>query len=65
MTLTLEALRRAGPRAAERHAVVAGFFASRRAASPFGPYAVRGSGATTLSGFARYRVRGGRVAPDR
>ncbi len=61
MTVVLDGLRGAGSRAGVRGEAVKRFFTSRRPVSPLGPYAVRRTGASTLSGFARYRVRRDRL----
>lgn len=64
MTIVLDGLRGAGSRAGLRSEAVRRFFTSRRAASPLGSYAIRRTGASTLSGYARYRVRGDRIVPN-
>lgn len=61
MSIVLEGLRGAGSRAGLRREAVARLFRSRRPDSPLGPYAMRRSGASSLSGFTRYRVRRGRL----
>jgi branched-chain amino acid transport system substrate-binding protein len=61
MKIVVEGLRDAGSRAGLRREAVTRFFRSRRPTSPLGAYAMRSSGASTLSGYARYRVRGQRL----
>jgi len=61
MSVTLDALRRAGKHAQDHPAVIKELFGIERADSPFGNYSVRRSGASTLSAYGGYRVRGGRA----
>jgi branched-chain amino acid transport system substrate-binding protein len=61
MRIVLDGLRAAGSRADLRREAVVRLFTSRRAISPLGSYSMRANGASTLSGYARYRVRRDRL----
>ena len=65
MSLVLDCLRRAGPDANRRGAVVRAFFATRERPSLLGTYDVEPTGQTTIRTYGAYRVRGGRLALER
>jgi branched-chain amino acid transport system substrate-binding protein len=60
MSVTLDAIRRAGRRGNSRQAVIAGFFATKDRNSVLGPYSMQANGETTLSRYGIDRVVGGR-----
>jgi branched-chain amino acid transport system substrate-binding protein len=60
MSVVLDAIRRAGAHGNNRQVVIDRFFATRDRDSVLGRYSIRPNGETTLSGYAVYRVQGGR-----
>jgi len=65
MSVVLDSLRRAGPDANRRRAVVRAFFATRARPSVLGTYDIDATGQTTIRSYGAYRVRGGRLAFER
>jgi branched-chain amino acid transport system substrate-binding protein len=65
MSVVLDCLRRAGPDANRRRAVVRAFFAIRARPSVLGTYDVDATGRSTIRSYGAYRVRSGRLAFER
>jgi branched-chain amino acid transport system substrate-binding protein len=66
MSLVLDAMNRAAPRANDRTAVLAAIFATRKRASVLGRYSIDANGDTTLPRYTTYKVsRHGRLRYDR
>lgn len=62
MAVTIDSIRRAGPHAHDRHAIIEAFLSTHDRHSVLGRYTITAHGATTRTAFAAYRVRGGRLA---
>lgn len=65
MSVVLDCLRRAGPDANRRRAVVRAFFATRARESVLGTYDIETTGQTTIRTYGVYRVDGGRLEFER
>jgi branched-chain amino acid transport system substrate-binding protein len=65
MSETIAAIRRAGPRAQQRQAVIDAFFHGRGADPALHGFAITPAGESTARAFAGYDVRGGRLVFDR
>jgi branched-chain amino acid transport system substrate-binding protein len=65
MNAVIQAIHRAGSKGNDRKRVIDEFFRLRRANSVLGPYSIDRNGDTSLTTFAGYRVRGGKLVFDR
>jgi ABC-type branched-subunit amino acid transport system substrate-binding protein len=65
MKATIAAIRRAGPRAQQRQAVINAFFHAQPSGSAPGSFTVTATGETTSRAFGGYGIRAGRLAFDR
>ncbi|MCW3065155.1 MAG: transporter substrate-binding protein, partial [Solirubrobacterales bacterium] len=65
MNATIAAIRRAGPRAQQRQAVIDAFFHARSPGDALQGFATTAAGESTSRAFGGYGVRGGRLAFDR